>query len=144
MKSTNLKPKILSELLDLFDHDPSPGARLTVDSIKDRIKGASEGEIENMLKHLHHVGCIEYAKHSGVSCAAINDKGIGWLNTHEEYLKQQSIKNWLIKPAVVALVVSAITALTTITVSGNLNKQEERSALCLEHFQQNTGTLGEK
>ncbi|MCK5607279.1 hypothetical protein KAR91_35680 [Candidatus Pacearchaeota archaeon] len=148
MKSSELKPKLLTILFKLFETDASPSAVGTIESLLNSVKGATPEKILKMLQHLEHVGLVDIQTTEDNACASINDKGIRWLDEHNEYLKQKSMKHWLLKPALVAFIVCIITTPTVIAIQGGIATQSEplsqdqnRSQLCKKKYNDNQESI---
>lgn len=116
MNSSELKPKLLAILFKLFEVSPRPNTGGTVKSLLPAIKGAKPDEINGMMEHLAHTNLIELRNQRGDLCASITDKGIKWLSEHNESLKQNSWKTWLLKPIIVGSISTFIGLILGIIV----------------------------
>ena len=138
MKTSELKPKLLSILFSLYEKDPAPEAYGETQSLMRKVYGASPEEVANVIKHLNHVKLTDTISINGKSLISINDAGIRWLDEHNESLKQKSLKHWLVKPALVALVVCIITTPIVIGIQGGITTQSEPSSQLLQYIQECT------
>ena len=144
MKTSELKPKVLTILFSLYEKDPAPEAYGEISSLLRKVYGASPEEVGNVIKHLNHIGLTDAISINGKGLITINDAGIRWLDEHNELLKQKSLKHWLVKPAMVAVVVCIITTPIVIAIQGGITTQSEPSSQLLQYIQQCTQSNKEK
>lgn len=123
MKSSELKPLLLRNLKELFEIDPSPKAWGKVESLANNTKGTTKDNVIRMIEHLHHDGLINLSDSAIGQCVSINEKGIAWLKEHDESQDKESLKSWLVKPLVVAMLTTLFTVPVTIYVTQVLSKQ---------------------
>lgn len=117
MKSSQLKPLLLRNLRTLFEVDPSPKAWGEVDSFASSMQGATKDKVIRMIEHLSHEGLVNFVKLSSGTHISITDRGMAWLDNHDESRERKSFTSWLIKPVTVALATVLFAVPTTIYIT---------------------------
>jgi ABC-type maltose transport system permease subunit len=124
MKSSQLKPLLLGNLKKLFEVDPSPNAWGEVDSFASNIHGVTKDQVIRMIEHLVHQGLVGLMKRDGGSYISITDKGMEWLQNHDESRKRKSFTSWLIKPVAVAFATALFTVPVTIYITDAFSRED--------------------
>lgn len=123
MKSSQLKPLLLRNLKKLFEIDPSPNAWGKVDFFASNTHGATRDQVIRMIEHLSHESLVDLAKLNAGTHISITDKGMAWLENHDNSREKKSFTYWLIRPVTVAVTTALFTVPVTIYITDSFSRE---------------------